>query len=112
MSHQINKHLFDIRQAIEDIESFLNDKKYHDFTSGTLIQSAVERKLEIIGEALNRIKKKIARILDNITDAHRIIAFRNVLIHGYDNLDSKIIWDVCHYNLSKLKEEINNLMDN
>lgn len=110
MPDEIKKYLFDIKQAIEEIESFIEDKTYHDFTEGTLLQSAVERKLEIIGEALNRIKKLNELILDNISDAGRIIAFRNIIIHGYDILDSKIIWDALQNNLPKLKKEINSLM--
>jgi|TARA_B100000315_G_C14576575_1_gene588197 uncharacterized protein with HEPN domain len=110
MLDKIKKYLFDVKQAIEEIEVFLKDKTYQDFTKGTLLQSAVERKLEIVGEALNRIKKFDETILDEITDAHRIIGFRNIIIHGYDVLDSKIIWDATQGNLPRLKEEINNLM--
>lgn len=111
MLDEIKKYLFDIKQSIEEIESFLKDKTYQDFINGTLIQSAAERKLEIIGEALNRIKKLDEKILDSITDAHRIIGFRNVIIHGYDVLDSKIIWDALQYNLPKLKKDIINLRE-
>ena len=110
MQDEIKKYLFDIAEAIKEIESFISGKTYQDFIERTLIQSAVERKLEIIGEALNRIKKIDESILDNIADAHRIIGFRNVIIHGYDILDSKIIWDALQYNLPKLKEDIVNLM--
>ncbi len=110
MTDEIKKYLFDIKQAIEEIESFIKNKTYRDFTKGALIQSAVERKLEIIGEALNRIKKLNKNTLDNITDAQRIIGFRNVIIHGFDILDSKIIWDALQCNIPQLKEEIDNLM--
>lgn len=109
MSDEIKKYLFDVKQAIEEIETFLKDKTYQDFIDGTLIQSAVERKLEIIGEALNRIKRLNENVLNNITDADRIISFRNI-IHGYDILDSKIIWDAIRHNLPQLKKEINDLI--
>jgi len=111
MQREIKKYLFDIMQAIEEIESYLLKKTYQDFTKGTIIQSAVERKFEIIGEALSRIHKLDEKVLGNITDARKIIGFRNVIIHGYDILDSKIIWDATQYNLPKLKEEIKKLME-
>jgi uncharacterized protein with HEPN domain len=109
MSDKIKKYIFDINQAIEEIENFIKDITYQDFVKGTLIQSAVERKLEIVGEALNRIKKLDEEVLANITDAHRIIGLRNVIIHGYDILEPKIIWDALQYNLPKLKADIANL---
>lgn len=111
MSPEIKKYLFDVKQSIEEIETFIANKTYEDFTNGTLIQSAVERKLEIIGEALNRIKKIDEDILEHVTDARRIIGFRNIIIHGYDILDSKIIWDAIQYNLPQLKKEIVILID-
>ena len=46
MTDEIKKYLFDIKQAIEEIESFIKNKTYRDFTKGALIQSAVERKLK------------------------------------------------------------------
>lgn len=112
MQDKIKKYLFDVKQAIEEIESFIKGKTYQDFTDGTLLQSAVERKLEIIGEALNRIKKIDESILDDITDTRRIISFRNIIIHGYDILDSKIVWDALQNNLPQLKKELENLMRN
>ncbi len=107
---EIKKYLFDIKQSIEEIETYLKDKTYEDFIQGSIIQSAVERKFEIIGEALNRIKRIDESVLDKIADAYKIIGFRNIIIHGYDILDSKIIWDAVQYNLPRLKEEIDNLM--
>jgi uncharacterized protein with HEPN domain len=110
MQDKIKKYLFDAKQATEEIESFIKNKTYQDFIDGTLLQSAVERKLEIIGEALNRIKKLDEDTLNNVTDARRIIGFRNIIIHGYDVLNSKIIWDALQNNLPQLKKEIENLM--
>ena len=107
---EIKKYLYDIKQAIEEIESFLKDKTYHDFTNTILLQSAVERKFEIIGEALNRIKQVDEEFLGKMTDANKIISFRNVIAHGYDIVDTKIIWDAVEFNLPKLKSEIANLL--
>jgi len=110
MPHEIKKYLFDIQQAIEQIETFLKDKTYEHFIVESILQSAVERQFEIIGEALYRIRKIDETYLSKIADAHKIIGFRNVISHGYDIIDSKIIWDAVKLNLPKLKNEINNLM--
>jgi uncharacterized protein with HEPN domain len=110
MPHNIKKYLFDIQQAIEQIETFLKGKTYKDFTSESILQSAVERQFEIIGEALYRIRKLNEAYLSKIPDANKIIGFRNVIIHGYDIVDSQIVWDAVKFNLPKLKAEINNLM--
>ena len=110
MLHNIKKYLYDIQQAIGQIEIFLTGKTYKDFTDESLLQSAVERQFEIIGEALYRIRKIDEAYLSKINDANKIISFRNVIIHGYDIIDSKIVWDAVKFNLPKLKAEINNLM--
>ena len=73
------------------------------------MQSAVERKFEIIGEALYRIRRLDGCFLSKITDADKIIGFRNVIIHGYDIIDSKIIWDAVKFNLPTLKAEVRSL---
>ena len=102
--------LLDILLACNDVQEFVAGASREEFMSDGQLQSALCMKLEIIGEALNRIKKLDEKILNDITSAHRIIGFRNVIIHGYDVLDSKIIWDALQYNLPKLKEDIINLM--
>ena len=110
MPHNIMKYLYDIQQAIEQIETFLSGKTYEDFTNESILQSAVERQFEIIGEVLYRIRKIDEAYLSKIADANKIIGFRNVIIHGYDIIDSKIVWDAVKFNLPKLKKEINNLI--
>ncbi|MEA3369157.1 MAG: HepT-like ribonuclease domain-containing protein [Candidatus Ratteibacteria bacterium] len=111
MLHELKKYLYDIQQAIEKIESFLKNKTYAHFVKESLLQSAVERQFEIIGEALYRIKRVDEKFLSKITDSYKIIGFRNVITHGYDILDSRIIWDAIKFNLPKLKSEISSLIN-
>lgn len=110
MPHNIKKYLYDIQQAIGQIETFLKGKTYEHFANESVLQSAVERQFEIIGEALYRIRKIDEASLSKISDANKIIGFRNVIIHGYDIIDSQIVWDAVKFNLPKLKAEINNLI--
>ena len=79
--------LWDIREAGGRIGEFVRDIDFNRFSQSALIQAAVERQFEIIGEALNQLSKIEPDILEKIPDARRIIAFRNILIHGYAVLD-------------------------
>ncbi|MFH1379560.1 MAG: HepT-like ribonuclease domain-containing protein [bacterium] len=110
MTEEINKYLYDIYQAVKNIKSFVKNKSFENYKRNTLLQSALERQFEIIGEALNRIKKIDDAFISSIDDAHKIIGLRNVIAHGYDIIDLKIIWDAVKYNLPKLKKEITRLL--
>ena len=108
MMEKSKKYLSDILMAIELIEEFtfgINDFNIYEKDRKT--QSAVERQLAIIGEALNQLRK----IEPNITienDA-QIIGFRNRLIHAYDSLDNSIIWAIINRHIKNLKIEIEHL---
>jgi uncharacterized protein with HEPN domain len=57
MQHEVRKYLFDVAQAASDIQEFTRNLTYAQYSTDTKTQAAVERKFEIIGEALNRIKR-------------------------------------------------------
>jgi len=109
MDSQIRKFLYDIEIAIESIEKYLGDKR--DFTvykSNKMLRRAVERELEIIGEALSRIEKIDADI--EISSKKQIIGMRNRVIHGYDRIDDEIVWGTIVRHLPILKAEISKLI--
>jgi uncharacterized protein with HEPN domain len=109
MSDEIRKSLLDILQSIDVIEEYLGEKK--DFTfyqSNRLIRDAVERRLEIIGEATNRILKLDSHV--SITHARRIVDMRNKVIHAYDLVDNPTVWAVIVHDLPILKIEIVSLL--
>jgi len=81
------------------------------YRASPVTQRAVERDFEIIGEALNRIRKIDEDLLEQIPDYHRIIGFRNILIHGYDMVDEKIVWNAVKNHLPALIENISHLMN-
>lgn len=70
----------------------------------------MERKFEIIGEALNRIKRTDPAILNKIGECRSIVSFRNILAHGYDSIDHRIVWEVIHDDLAKLFGDVIQLM--
>nr|WP_262495906.1 HepT-like ribonuclease domain-containing protein [Pedobacter arcticus] len=75
-----------------------------------MLKRAVERNLEIIGEALNRILKQNPEIADQITKSKAIISLRNQVIHAYDNISDENIWAILTKHLPLLKQEINSLI--
>lgn len=103
------KLLSDILQAIVEIELFLGDKRdFNDYKGNLLVKKAVERELEIIGEAMNRLLQADEQI--GITDARRIVNFRNRIIHGYDRVVDEVVWGVLTRHLPKLKVEVEQLL--
>ena len=104
------KSLFDILKAAEDIERFTCELGHGDFSENAMVQAAVERKFEIIGEALNRIGQYDAPLLEHLTEHRRIIGFRNIIAHGYDVIDYDIVWDAVKNHLPKLKAEVEEIL--
>lgn len=106
MPHSIQKIFEDILLAIGDLEDFSKNKKLSDYQKDRLLQAGIERQIGIIGEALNRLKSIHPGSLESITDSHRIIGMRNILAHGYDVIDDKIVWEAVQSHIPLLKKEI------
>jgi uncharacterized protein with HEPN domain len=111
MDSEIKTWLYDVLQSIIEIESFFagRPKIFSDYTSDTRTKRAIERDIEIIGEAINRILKKDKTF--KIENAQRIIGTRNRIAHGYDKISDDLIWSIVINHLPKLKEEITALLD-
>jgi uncharacterized protein with HEPN domain len=106
MDNDIKTWLYDIIQSINEIDSYFMDKPkiFAEYLLDLKTKRAVERNIEIIGEAVNRILKKDKNFkLDN---AQKIIGTRNRIIHGYDKISDELIWSIVINNLPKLKEEV------
>lgn len=110
MNDEIRKHLIDILQAVEEIETFVHEMDLAAYKKSYITQRAVERNFEIIGEALNRIRKIDEEFLEKISEHNRIIGFRNILIHGYDVIDEIIVWKAVENHLPILKREIKDIL--
>ncbi len=99
------KYLFDILKAIQLIEEFTSSvNSYNDYVNDLKTQSAVERQLGIIGEAVNKFDTIHPDL--SLENSRKIVGFRNRLIHTYDAVDSSIIWAIIQRHISPLKEEI------
>ncbi len=105
MSDEIKKYLADMLKALSEIEEFIGEKKdFRRFERSAMLRAAVERKLEIIGEAMNQALKLKEDL--PITNARKIVNARNKLIHGYDEIDRVLIWEIVVNHLPILKMEI------
>ncbi len=107
---EICKYLFDVRQACRRLVEFTRGKSIEDYRGDALLRSGVERQFEIAGEALARLRKVAPDVVARITDHARIIAFRNVLIHGYAEVDDDVVWGILHANLPVLHRQVDALL--
>lgn len=107
---QILKYLFDVNSSINAIDVHLGLKlDYTMYIENLTIQRAVERELEIIGEAINKLLKVDGAI--EISYARLIIDLRNKIIHSYDNINNDVIWKIIIKDLPVLKNEITFLIN-
>ena len=105
MDRSLKKYLFDIETAINTIDEYIgNPKIFANYEKNRQLQQAVERNLEIIGEATKRILDIEPDI--KISNARRIVGARNRIIHGYDDIDNAEIWSIIINSLPILKKEI------
>ena len=112
MDERILKWLYDIKISIDEIDVyFINEEKdFFRYRNNIMLKRAIERNLEIIGEAINRIITRDAIYIEKISNAKSIIGLRNQIIHAYDNISDENIWSILINHLPKLKIEIENLI--
>lgn len=109
MTEEGKKFLSDVVLAIQLIEQFIKDiDDFEYYKTDMKTQSAVERQLVVIGEAINKFRK-IERNVD-IKHDKQIVAFRNRLVHAYDHIDDTIVWAIMKNHLPNLKKEIKNIL--
>lgn len=111
MDKDIQVWLFDILQSIHEIESYYcnKPKDFNEFVADIKTKRAIERDLEIIGEAANRILKKNKNF--ELNNVQKIIGTRNRIIHGYDKISDDLIWSIVINHLPKLQKEIEKLVE-
>lgn len=91
--------------------SFTEDITVEEFCSNLLVQSAVERQLEILGEALNRLRRTDPETAAVVPDLAGIIGMRNVIAHEYGVVDHAIVWSVVEHRVPRLSEHLSDLLD-
>ena len=111
MDKTVVKYLVDIKQAIEDIELFTSQRprQFAVFCEDLMFRSAIERKIEIIGEAMTKILK--VEPLIPISNAKKIRGTRNYIVHAYDTLSVEMLWGIVINDLAGLKKEVVDLIN-
>jgi uncharacterized protein with HEPN domain len=110
MQRDVEKHLIDILAAANDVQQFVSGRTFDEYRSDRMLKAAVERKFEIIGEALGRVAKLAPDTARAIREYQKIIAFRNFVIHKYDVVSDPLVWDVVQNKLPVLVEDLSKLL--
>jgi len=90
--------------------TFTRGRTFEDYRADAMLRAAVERQFEIIGEALAQLSRIDAALANRVPDLHRIIAFRNILVHGYAVVKNDEVWRVVANDLPKLRDTLNELL--
>ena len=110
MRLEAKKYLYDMQQAAALLAQFTAGKQFTDYADDAMLRAAVEREFEIIGEALGQLSKLDPELATRISQQRSIVAFRNILIHGYAEVDDRLVWDVVETKLPVLIREIDALL--
>ena len=102
--------LWDILEAGSEILRFTEGKDFAAYQQDSMLRAAVERKFEIIGEALSQAIRLYPSLREEIDASQQIIAFRNRLIHGYLALDDNLVWSVVQVYLPPLVRQVKMLL--
>ena len=111
MRLEARKYLYDIQYAADLLTKFTTGKTFADYERDAMLRAAVERQFEIIGEAMTQLAKVDKKVIAGIGHYQRIIAFRNVLIHRYADVDDRLVWNVVETNLPTLMRDVKVLLE-
>ena len=109
MKDELKRYLEDVVHSISMIEKFReNASSFQQYEKNAMLKSAVQWQLSVIGEALNNALKMEPALI--ITNARKIVDMRNKLIHGYDEVEDNVVWNVIVKHLPLLKAEVEKLL--
>lgn len=110
MQREPGAFLWDVKEAAGHIHQFVLGLDFDSYIKNILVQSGVERQFEIIGEALNQLSKAAPAVAAKIPNLGQVVAFRNILIHGYVVLEDEIVWKVIQQDLPNLEKVVQQLL--
>lgn len=111
MQRDHRTYLWDARQAAQRVLDFVAGRTWEEYGADDLLRSGVERQFEIVGEALNKLRRVAPDLATEIVDLGRIVAFRNVLIHGYASIDDRLVWEIATERTAPLVETLSRLLE-
>jgi uncharacterized protein with HEPN domain len=92
------------------VAQFTAGMDYDAYAADAMVRAAVERQFEIIGEALGQLAKVDPETAGQVGDHRRVIAFRNILVHGYAGVDDRLVWDMVVTRLTDLRRDVDRLL--
>lgn len=110
LEERVLKALEDVQDCASFVIEAAEGKRLSDYQGDRLFRQAIERNMEIIGEAIGRIARLDAATASRVSEHRRIIAFRNRLIHGYDLLDDELVWETVKSEVPVLLSEVERLL--
>lgn len=106
---RLARHLYDIQGAVRLLAGFVVGRTWQEHERDAVRRAAVERQVENIGEALAQLAKRDASLAGRIGGYRRTIGFRNVLMHGYAEVDDRLVWGMVEMRLPRLREQVDAL---
>ncbi len=110
MQLEARKYIYDIQEAAGNVVQFTTGIEFAEYQRSPMLRYAVERAFGIIGDALAQLARVDSAFAGRITDFRSIIAFRNILIHDYAQIDDRLVWEIVQFKLPVLVGEVNTLM--
>lgn len=111
MPREVSIYLRDVLDSVELIQAYTRGLSLEKFSADRAIQDAVERRFEIIGEALTRCKRHFPAEIIRLGDIQAIIDFRNHLAYRYDTIDSEVVWEIVMDDLPSLLSRVSAVLD-
>lgn len=106
MPYKTTKLLLDISLSCQEISGFIEGKSFEDFQGNRMLQLAIERSFDIIGEAIQRLAKiDEVTVAHKIPEYHKIIDLRSIIAHDYDIVDETVMWDFAVNHVPALLEK-------
>jgi uncharacterized protein with HEPN domain len=106
MASDSAKYLWDAVTAAERAQRFIQGRTFADYQQDEMLRSAVERQLEIVGEALAQLRRIDPACASNIAELPQAVGLKNVLIHGYATVDDRLVWGVAEAHLESLLRDL------
>jgi len=106
MKIEARQRLLDVLEACRAVERFTKGKDFAAYQHDEMLRAAVERKLEVIGEAFTKLEHVEPDLAEKFPELRKIVGLRNRIIHGYDSVDDEILWDVVHNKVPGLRRQV------
>ncbi len=106
MQRELTVYLWDLQQALSDIESFTSGKTLADYLSVRMLRSAVERQFITVGEVISKVTRYFPETTTRIDDAQRIADFRPILVHDYSSIKDEEVWRIITNSVPVLKQQV------